>query len=353
MLSIRFQTHRRAVAGPWNAAGWLCRLNLCALALAALSAGPSRAESWSERLGFPTGSKVLLFHAHDLGMCYETNAAVTRLLESGAIRSASAMAPCPWFGDAAQWCAQHPDADVGLDLTINSEWENYRWRPIAGDQLVATLLDPDRFFWRSTIQTMANASAEDVERELLAQIAFAKSRGLQPTHLTTHLGALVTRPDLIEVYLRVARQQWIPAMVVEVTPEHIERFRQQGFPLPDDLIQLFGDYPLPKVDDLRFVPRADSYEAKKQALLSLIRDLPPSLTQIAIFPAEESAAIKQIVPAWQERVWEARLFADDDVQAALRSDGVIVTDWREVMQRFAGQPAAADSPPTANPTANE
>ena len=311
-------------------------------------AGRAAAETWAERLGFPPGSKVIVLHAQELGLCHETNAAARRLFATGALTSAAAMAPCPWFADAAQWSAENPQADVGLELTINSEWKSYRWRAVSSDADVSTLLDPDRFMWQSTIQTMVNAHADDVERELLAQIAHAKSLGLRPTHLTTHLGALITRPDLIEVYLRVARQQWIPAMAVELTPAQVERFRNAGYPVPDDIISLLSDYPLPKVDDLRMIAPAESYEAKKQAFLTMLRELPPGLTQIAAHPAVESDALKQIMPDWQQRVWDARLLADDDVRAALRNDGVALTNWRDIMNRFQGRSATSDKSPAPN-----
>ena len=263
------------------------------------------------------------------------------------------MAPCPWFADAAAWCAAHADKDVGLELTVNSEWQHYRWRPVAGDALVATLLDPDRFLWQSPTQIMVNATADDVEQELLAQIEYAKSIGMRPTHLTTHLGALVTRPDLIEVYLKVARLQWIPAVVVEVTPEQLERFRSLGFPMPDDLVQLFDAYPLPKVDDLRLLEHGDSYAAKKEAFLNLVRELPPGLTQIAMHPAVESDALKRIVPDWQQRVWEAQLLADPDVRAALAGEGTVITNWREMMSRFQDRPPEAADSSVTNAAAAE
>jgi predicted glycoside hydrolase/deacetylase ChbG (UPF0249 family) len=301
--------------------------------------GVARAETWAERLGYPRGAKVLILHAQEMGMCHETNAAITPLLQAGVVRSAAAMAPCPWFVDAAQWSASHPRADIGLELTINSEWDRYRWRPVAADHLVATLLDSDRFMWRSTTQTMVNAQAEDVEREVLAQIAHARALGLRPTHLTTHLGALVMRPDLIGVYLRVAQRQWIPAMVVELTPAHVERFREQGFPLPDDIIQLLSDYSLPKVDDLRMVADAETYEAKKEAFLKMLAELPPGLTQIAFQPAVETDGLKRIMPDWQQRVWDSQLMGDEAVRAALRGQGIMLTDWREIMRRFEGRPA--------------
>jgi hypothetical protein len=152
------------------------------------------------------------------------------------------------------------------------------------------------------------------------------------------LGTLVTRPDFMEVYLRIARQEWIPAMIVEVTPELVERFRAQGFPLPDDVLALLEDYPLPKVDDLQFVGPAGSYDAKKAAFLKMLGELKPGITQIAFAPAVESDALPRIVPNAAERVWNAQLMADEDVRAALKADGIVLTNWREIMRRFEGRP---------------
>jgi hypothetical protein len=315
--------------------------------------GRTLAETWADRLGYPSGARVLILHAHELGMCYETNSAGARLLAAGAVRSASVMVPGPWFGDFARWCRAHPDADVGVDLTLNSEWDHYRWQPVAARHLVPSLVDGDGFLWRTPVQTLVNASAEDVEHELVTQIARAKESGITPTHLTTHLGTLVTRPDLMEVYLRIARQQWIPAMFVELTPEHEERFGRMGFPLPDQVIQLLDEYPLPKVDDLQFVPDAESYEQKKQAFLTMIRGLSPGITQIAAHPAAESDALKRIVPDWQQRVWEAELMADGDVRESLQADGIVLTDWRELMHRFEGRPALAEKPEESSPGATQ
>lgn len=326
---------------------------IVAAAFCAASGSFVRAETWSDRLGFPPGAKVIVLHAYDLGLCYETNAASTELLESGAVRSASVMVPCPWFGDVARWCREHPDADIGIDLTLNSEWQDYRWQPVAPCELVQSLTDADGYLWRTPVQTMVNASAEEVEHELVSQIARAKELGVHPTHLTTHLGTLVTRPDLMEVYLRIARQHWVPAMIVELTPEHVERFRSQGFPLPDDVIAMLADYPLPKVDDLRFVPVADSYELKKQALLAMLGEVSPGITQLAVHPAVASDALPRITPDWQQRVWAARLMTDPDVRNALQRDGLILTNWRELMQRFEGSAPATTPSETLTPNTDQ
>jgi len=78
-------------------------------------------KTWAERLGWPADKRVIIFHADDVGMCYEANAAAQRALTRGDYRSASAMVPCPWFNEMAAWCAEHPDHDVGLHLALTSE----------------------------------------------------------------------------------------------------------------------------------------------------------------------------------------------------------------------------------------
>jgi predicted glycoside hydrolase/deacetylase ChbG (UPF0249 family) len=269
-------------------------------------------------------------------MCYEANAAAAQLVDAGLVRSFSAMAPCPWFADAAQWRQSRKDADVGLALTLNSEFDNYRWKPVSPSDVTASLCDDQGYFWQTPIQTMVNGSAEEAEHELIAQIDRAKKLGLNPTHLTTHLGALVTRPDLIEVYLRLARRHWIPAVVVELTPEQVARFEQQGYPLPDDIIELLSGYPLPKVDDLKAVPAAETYDGKKQAFLALLGELTPGITQIAFRPAVASDALPRISEDWQQRTWDAQLLLDPDVAAAIHDQEIIVTDWNELMERFEG-----------------
>jgi hypothetical protein len=303
-----------------------CRAVLGALVVLACVVHQASAETWAERLGYPADRKVIVLHANEMGMCYETSAAGIKLLDGSVVRSAAAMVPAPWFNEFALWCQAHPDADVGLELTLNSELPTYRWQPTASGGTVPSLVDSEGFLWQTPVQTMVNGSSVDVERELHAQITRARIAGVRPTHLTTHLGTLVTRPDLIAVYLRVARDEWIPAMIVELTPEMVQRFEREGFPLPD-------------VDDLHFVRDAESYEAKKKDFLEMLAQLSPGITQIAFHPAVESDALKQITPGWQQRVWNAQLMEDPEVVQALESKDVVLTDWREIMQRFDGRPA--------------
>ena len=291
--------------------------------------------TWADRLGYPPGERVILVHAYGAGLCHETNAATAAALESGAATCASAMPPCPWFAHAASMQL----GEMGLAFTINSELPEYRWRPMAASLHTESLVSTEGYFWASVRQTMVMADPVDVEYELRAQLQRARELGIKPTHLTTHLGALFMRPDLAEVYLRVAKEHWTPAVVVELTQEHLERFRAQGFPIPDSMIRIMAEFPLPKLDDLRFCPRLDSYEQKKAELVRMINELRPGITQLALHPAVDSPALRALSEDWQQMVWEAQLLEDAEVRAALSAEGISLASWSDLMARFEGRAA--------------
>jgi predicted glycoside hydrolase/deacetylase ChbG (UPF0249 family) len=308
-----------------------------ALVLLASRQALPAAETWGRRLGYPAEARVLILYAAQLGMCYETNQAGKALLERGYVQSVGVMGPCPWFQEFAQWSRRCVDQDIGLSLTMTSELRPYRWRPISPRTEVPSLVDADGFLSRSVLQFSLNASREEVQRELEMQIQAARAAGLRPTHFVPHLGALLARHDLASAYLGAARKHWIPAVMVELTPEHITWFREQGVPVDSEMVDVVMDYPLPRLDDLQFVPRADSYEAKREQFMQLVRGLSPGITQIVAQPALESEALKAITDQWQQRVWDAQLLADPEVRAFLEEEGVIFTDWRQMMRRFEGE----------------
>jgi hypothetical protein len=173
-----------------------------------------------------------------------------------------------------------------------------------------------------------------VRREVRAQVERARSAGIRPTHLITDMGAMLTRADLVDIYLNTAEKYWIPAVMVELTPQMVLRFRSEGFDLTPDILARVGRYGLPKLDDIDSIPAAVSYEAKRERFYNLVRNLPAGITQIVARPADDTKALKQITPGWQDSVWEAQLFRDTEVQEFLDDQNIVFTNWREMMDRF-------------------
>jgi len=157
-------------------------------------------ETWAERLGYGPGSRVLILHADDVGMCCEANLAAEEYFRTGDIQSASIMVPCPWFADFAAWFKEHPEADCGLHVTLNSEWKRYRWGPVAPRAKVPGLVDKDGMLHHNVLGTALGATPEQVETEIRAQIERALRAGIKPTHLDTHMGAVYCRPDVAAVF---------------------------------------------------------------------------------------------------------------------------------------------------------
>lgn len=310
------------------------RLALVCLLLLSCFTARTYGETWAEKLGYPSDKIVLMLHADDIGMCYEANQAAKDYLSQGHIQSAAMMVPCPWFNEIANWYKEHPEHDMGLHLAMNAEWKWYRWGPVAGREAVPGMCDPDGYLWRSQIETATHASGKEIEAEIRAQIERALSRGIRPGHIDTHMGTLYVRIDYTKAYLKLAEEYHIPAMVVEQTPRVIAKFKKQGYPITDASVKVLEGYKLPKLDDFHAVPEGKTYEEKKENFFELVRSMEPGLNEIIFHPSTLTEGLKHITGTWQQRAWEAQMFSDPAVHAFFEREGIVFTNWKEIMKRF-------------------
>src|SRR5437667_12660617 len=174
------------------------------------SPSQSETKTLAERLGYPRAAKLLIVHADDLGVAHSVNSASIKALESGLVISASIMIPCPWLPEIAAYARAHPEADLGLHLTLTSEWSSYRWGPVLGKERVPSLLDCSGYLYPLEREAAAHMDIQEAEAEIRAQIARGKALGIQPTHLDSHMGTLYQSKALFEVFLRVAGENKLP-----------------------------------------------------------------------------------------------------------------------------------------------
>ena len=290
---------------------------------------------WSEKLGFPHGKKVLLLHIDDAGMCPEANEAAERYIEKGYLLSAAVMMPCPNAKSFIEWAKGHPKADIGVHLTLTSEWKTYRWGPVSEIAKVPGLVDPDQKLWHEVPDVVAHASAQEVETEIRAQIEKVLALGYRPTHIDTHMGTLYGSLGYLKVFLKVAEEYNIPANIIDLSmPDVANKFKKAGYPVDDDVINNVGKYRLPKLDNFTSVPEGPSYEEKRTNFFKLIKSLNAGLTEIIFHPSEQTENLKTITGSWQQRVWEGELFADPVVHQFITEERIIITNWKEIMKRF-------------------
>jgi predicted glycoside hydrolase/deacetylase ChbG (UPF0249 family) len=149
----------------------------------------------------------LVIRTDDAGMSHSVNMALEKLIATGLPISVSVMFPTPWYQETVEILKRHPDVSVGIHLTLNSEWKNYRWGPILGRTAVPTLVDADGYFFPSTEALHQNhPNLKEVEMELRAQIDRALHSGLKIDYVDYHMGTAVHYPEFRDLTERLARE---------------------------------------------------------------------------------------------------------------------------------------------------
>jgi hypothetical protein len=290
-------------------------------------------KTFAERLGWERGSRVLILHCDDGGMSHESNLGIMEAMTGGIATSASVMMPCPWVPEIARQVKRNPTLDIGLHLTLNSEWKNYRWGPLAGKRAVPGLVDREGCLWKSVAEVFLHASPDEVETEIRAQIARARSLGLHPTHLDSHMGTIFMRKEFFERYIKVGLESGIPVFLassfVDVAADlqpgrqgearaAIDRVWNAGFPVIDHHVSATG---LWKGED-----RKGRYRA-------FIRYLKPGITMAILHPTAPGEGFSAISASGPKRYDDLLAMKDPSFKALLQEEGIVLTTWRELRER--------------------
>jgi predicted glycoside hydrolase/deacetylase ChbG (UPF0249 family) len=290
------------------------------LSLAALSAQP---QTIAERLGYPADAKLLIIHADDLAVAHSVDVASFDALDRGAVSSASIMMPCPWITEVAAYARTHPDADLGLHLTLTSEWKVYRWGSVESRDKVPSLFDPTGTLWSESAQVGSNAKPAEVERELRAQIDRAIALGIRPTHLDTHMGSLYATPELAAAFARVAHDYKIPYL----------RVRPDNAP-PQSSSLAGGDVVL---DSVLIATPAVRPTEWKDFYVNAVKSLKPGLTELIVHLGRDDAELQAVTmdhddygSAWRQRDYD--VVTSEEFKKALHDSHIVVVKWKELQK---------------------
>jgi len=152
-------------------------------------------------------TKYFLIRCDDFGMNHSVNMAIQKVIDTGIPFSTSVMFACPWYQEAVDILKENPQVGVGIHLTLNSEWQNYKWGPILGKGVVPSLVDSSGYFFPSRSKLFANnPKIEEIEKELRAQIDRAVNSGIRIDYLDYHMGAAVETPELRKLVESLAKE---------------------------------------------------------------------------------------------------------------------------------------------------
>lgn len=277
-------------------------------------------------------SKSLIVHADDAGMCHSANIATIEAMTKGSVSSASIMMPCPWVLEMAEWARSNKQMDLGLHMTLTSEWKHYRWRPVAAPEKVKGLLDPEGYMWRSEEETARHATAAEVEIELRAQIELARKFGIEFTHLDTHMGTVYTRPDFFDVYARLGLEMKVPCMI----PRPSDEVRKLKTPITEQMLTAKHKAGLPFIDWLVTGVPGRTPSERRDSYLKLISSLRPGVTQLIIHLAKDDSEIRSITGNWEPRYGDFLFWSSPEAKQALDAAGVRLFTYRDLARGQAG-----------------
>jgi chitin disaccharide deacetylase len=295
-------------------------------------------------LGFPPENKVVVLHADDLGMCHGANLAFAELSERGTLTCGAVMAPCPWFTEVADMAIADPHLDLGVHLTLTSEWATYRWAPLSTTSRSSGLIDERGYFWRRVPMLAAHVVPEAAETEMRAQIDRALAAGIDATHLDAHMGAALL-PSLVEIYIRLGREYRLPVLFPRAFQEYASVLEFAGIPLEGYEVHLrsLEKEGWPLVDHFRMTPGVPSAESDR-TYRDLVAAVPSGLTMIALHP-NKGGDIETIVPAKAHyRTDEYRILGDPAFRDFLANQQIRTVGFRPLRQmlrqRIPGQPSS-------------
>jgi predicted glycoside hydrolase/deacetylase ChbG (UPF0249 family) len=267
----------------------------------------------AERLGYPPDARLLIINCDDLGSSRSANVAVYEALRDGMATSATLMVPCPWARDAA---AMYRGEDVGVHLTLNAEWETYRWGPITHSP---SLLDGDGGFPRTTADVWDHADVEEVRRECRTQIERAIYWGFDVSHLDSHMGTLQLRPEFFDVYLELAIDFRLPLRMVSSSLEPMIGFPARRLAAEEGVV--FTD---------NFVYSTLGSRASIEKALFSLR---PGVTEVFLHPALDTDELRASHPDWPHRVEDhAFLTRDPSFVDLVERAGAILIGFRELRE---------------------
>lgn len=289
--------------------------------------------TYAERLGWPAGTKAVIFHVDDAGMSHNSNMGAIKATEEGVATSLSVMMPCSWVPELAAYLKAHPQVDAGVHLTLTAEWKNYRWGPVAGKPAVPGLADSGGYLWSGVADVVAHATADEFEAEIRAQLDKALALGIEPTHLDSHMGTCFV-PVYIERYVKLGIEKNIPILIFGGHMQHIGAEAAAFRPLVLSIAQRVWDAGLPVIDDLVTKPTtADDYGQRKAQLIKLLDEMKPGITEIIVHCTVQTEEFSLISGSGPAREAELRLMTDPDIKAFIKSKGIVLTTWRELKQR--------------------
>jgi predicted glycoside hydrolase/deacetylase ChbG (UPF0249 family) len=240
------------------------------------------------------------------------------------------MMPCPWVPETVRWLKLNTNIDSGLHLTLTSEWQIYRWGPVAGRKAVPGLCDNEGCLWHEVPDVATHASPDEIETEIRAQLERAERIGMPITHMDSHMGTLFARPDYFMRYMKVGVEKQIPILAVGGHMTYVSQNEPDAAKSLRPMIPKIWNAGLPVIDDLHTGWSGMDTPEKLQAVLN---ELKPGVTEILFHASVPTEDFPLITGSHARRKADLDALTSPETKAIIQKRGIVLTTWRELMER--------------------
>lgn len=281
----------------------------------------SAEKTLAERLGYKKDARLVIVHADDLGQTHSVNAASMKAFDIGLVNSGAILVTCPWVSEIVAYAKKHPDLDLGLQFTLRSEWDTVRWGPILGRDKVPSLADEQGYFHMRKVAD--HAKPAEAEAEIRAQLERLIALGVRPSYVDNHTNVLFANRGLFEVYLRVAREYGLPALILK---DHLAPERGlSGAVGPDDIV----------LDGMISIRPGVAPGDWAKAYVEMLKKLAPGVYFLEAHLGYDDAEMRAAAngkedwgAAWRQR--ETDFFTSDTFRKAIKDNNIALITWREI-----------------------
>lgn len=157
----------------------------------------------------------LIIRGDDMGFAHAGNLGIIESYKNGIEKSIEVLVPSLWFPEAVKMLRENPGVDVGIHLTLTSEWDNIKWRPLTDCK---SLEDSDGYFypmiWTDKNYPNRNLLAHawklaEIEKEWRAQIETAIKNIPSISHISSHMGCTDMDKSVHALAIKLAKEYHI------------------------------------------------------------------------------------------------------------------------------------------------
>jgi hypothetical protein len=293
----------------------------------AVSLGPNPV---LKKLGFGPKDRLVIVHVDDIGLTQSNVEGFADLMDFGLITSGSVMMPTAWAPLAAAYASTHPKADVGVHLTLTSEWESNRWGALSTVDPASGLVDPDGYLWQHGEDLAPRAKGGAVFKEMDLQIQRAIAAGITPTHADSH--QFIALQSYLMDYLRVCLAYHLPPIFIRRDEAGFRAIGgiDPGFIGPAvTMVKVFEFFKLPLLDNMYMMP-LDQPELRLENTKHVMSSLVPGVTLFICHATKESPELPPITHDYAGRFADYTTWMSADLRKHIQNQGIQLVGWKHL-----------------------